>query len=408
MTLKQKQENFVSIVQKQYGINRDYITRQEVIWLIKNIGIKSPTWLVNDLQYKIARGKYKLPNLLLGQTAPQSSDDEDLTTVAEEIFNPKPKKEVKRIFPKHISYVPSEGLVPGAEPTFVPFGCFQDVKSIIESGVFLPIYISGPTRSGKTLTPIQVCSQLKKNLYRVNITIETDESDLLGGYKLINGETVWEDGPAVKAIEDPTGAVLLLDEIDLGSNKLLCLQPILEGNGIYIKKTNRWVRPSEGFNVIATANTKGRGSEDGRYIGTNVMNEAMLERFPITYDQGYANKKIEASILKKNLKMYGEESPQFIDCLCQWADNIRKTNANGGVDETISTGRLVYIIKTYVVFGRNRMKAIKDNIARFDLNTQTSFLDMYTKIDEHAVDGPDDQIVLGVDLQTPVVKKVCW
>jgi hypothetical protein len=312
---------------------------------------------------------------------------------------PEAPKEIKTLFPKQIYTIPIEGMVPSEDPTFVPFGAYWDTKAIIESGIFLPVYITGPTRSGKTLIPIQICAELKKNLYRVNITIETDESDLLGGYKLINGDTIWEDGPAIKAAEDLTGGILLLDEIDFGSNKMLCLQPLLEGNGIYIKKINRWVHPFQGFNIIATANTKGRGSEDGRYIGTNIMNESMLERFPITYEQGYADKKIEAIILKKNLKLYGVESSDFVEKLCQWAENIRKTKDNGGVDETISTGRLVYIIKTYVIFGRNRIKAIRDSIARFDLNTQTSFLDAYTKIDDKAVDGPDDQTnIMGINI----------
>jgi hypothetical protein len=375
---------FVNEVKKQFGQTRNFITRQEIKSL-KKLGIKIPT---NINKNPIRRGVYKLPEVI---------------TSGEQCL---PKTE-NIIIPKNICTVPQDGLIPGSDPTFVPFGAYWDTKAIIESGVFLPIWLSGPTRSGKTLIPIQICSEIKKNLYRVNITIETDESDLLGGYKLINGETIWEDGPAIKAAEDLTGGLLLLDEIDLGSNKLLCLQPLLEGNGIYIKKINRWVRPIQGFNIVATANTKGRGSEDGRYIGNNMMNEAMLERFPITYEQGYAEKKVEMTILKKNLRQYGVESPEFVEKLCQWAQTIRKTNVNGGVDETISTGRLVYIVKTYIIFGRNRMKAIRDNIARFDINTQTSFLDAYTKIDEHAVDGPDNQIIDPVTnvVVPPVVKK---
>jgi hypothetical protein len=282
-----------------------------------------------------------------------------------------------------------KNFVPKKNPTFVPFGCYEDAKSIIDSGTFLPFYIWGPTRSGKTMIPLQICAEIEKNLYRVNVTVETDETDLLGSYKLIDGNTVWEDGPAVKAAEDPTGALLLLDEIDLGSSKFLCMQPLLEGSGVYLKKINRWVNPCKGFNIVATANTKGRGSEDGRYIGANVMNEALLERIPLMYEQGYPDKKTEEKILKKNLALHKVESPEFVEHLCQWAENIRKTYDNGGIDETMSTGRLVYIVKTYVIFKRNRIKAIKDCIRRFDVNTQTAFLDMYTKIDP-AEDGPDD------------------
>src|ERR1035437_5653149 len=383
-----KRIRFVAEVQKKFGQTRNFITRQEIIEFKKS-GVPVPT---NIFKNPIRRGKYNLPTIT------------PVGMPAKVLAAPKPEKIV---LPHNICTVPQDGLIPGSDPTFVPFGAYWDTKSIIESGVFLPIYLVGPTRSGKTLIPIQICSEIKKNLYRVNITIETDESDLLGGYKLINGETIWEDGPAIKAAEDPTGGLLLLDEIDLGSNKLLCLQPLLEGSGIYIKKINRWVRPVQGFNIVATANTRGRGSEDGKYIGANVMNEAMLERFPITYEQGYADKKVEMSILKKNLKQYGVESPEFVEKLCQWSQTIRKTNENGGVDETISTGRLVYIVKTYVIFGRNRLKSIKDNIARFDVNTQMSFLDAYTKIDEHAVDGPDNKIEETQDedsIVTPVPK----
>lgn len=398
MKLSEKRKEFIKLVKEHYGPLKLDITRQEILNIQQIYIVNYPTWLVNNPSYKLSRGVYKLPNMNISDIVPDDVETEVSIPI---------KKEIKKIvFTKPNNTIPQEGMIPCIDETFVPFGAYWDVKSIIESEIFFPIYLSGPTRSGKTLIPLQICGELKKNLYRVNITIETDESDLLGGYKLINGNTVWEDGPAIKAAEDPTGAILLLDEIDLGSNKLLCLQPLLEGSGIYIKKINRWVRPCQGFNIIATANTKGRGSDDGKYIGTNILNEAMLERFPITYDQGYAEKKVEALILKKNLKLFGIESPDFIEKLCQWAQIIRKTKDDGGIDETISTGRLVYIVKTYVIFGQNRMKAIKDNIARFDLNTQTSFLDAYTKIDENAVDGPDNEQKENTNVPVTKVKKV--
>jgi MoxR-like ATPase len=297
------------------------------------------------------------------------------------------------------------GMIPLKDETFVPYGSYSDVKTIMESGVFLPIFLTGPSRSGKTLIPQQICAELGKNLYRVNITVETDESDLLGSYKLIDGNTIWEDGPVIKAAEDPSGAKLLLDELDLASDKVLCLQPILEGTGIYIKKINRWVKPNKGFNIIATANTKGRGDDEGKYKGANLLNGAMLERFPITYTQDYPDKKTEELILKKNLKLLNIESPDFVEKLCQWAENIRKTKAGGGVDETISTGKLVYIVKTYAIFGRNRVKAIKDNIGGFDINTQASFLDVYLKIDDNAVDGSDEH---PAEQQATKTNKVPW
>lgn len=330
-------------------------------------------------------------------------DTEDLETHAA-LKEETPKEKPKLVLPPPIITVPEVGQVPISDPTYVPCGAYQDVKTIIDSEIFIPVFLTGPTRSGKTMIPLQICSEKGKHLYRVNITEETDESDLLGRYVLIDGNTIWEDGPAVLAAQDKTGAILLLDEIDLGSSKLLCLQPLLEGNGIYLKKANRWIRPAPGFNIVATANTKGKGNEDGRYIGARVMNSAMLERFPLMYTHDYTDKKTEAIILKKNLHRFSIDNPDFIEKLCQWADNIRKTKAAGGIDETISTGRLVYIIQTYVIFGRNRLKAIRDNINAFDLNTQTSFLDMYTKIDANAIDGDDS-----IDPSTlPKPKKKAW
>lgn len=287
----------------------------------------------------------------------------------------------------------TDGMIPQPDPTFVPFGAYEDIRSIIESRIFFPVFISGPTRCGKTLIPRQACAELKRHLYRVNITIETDESDLLGGYTMVNGDTIWEDGPAIKAAEDPAGGILLLDEVSLGSNKTLCLQPLLEGNSLYLKKRNRWVHPTEGFNVVGTDNTKGRGSEDGKYIGTNVMNEAMLERFAATYEQTYPEKKIEMKILKNNLEQLGADVPDFVESLCQWAENIRKTHAEGGFDEVITTGRLIHIIKAYMIFGRNRVKAIRQAIARFDLNTQGAFMDAYKLIDINAKDAPDGELL---------------
>jgi MoxR-like ATPase len=215
-------------------------------------------------------------------------------------------------------------------------------------------------------------------MIRVNITIETDEDDLLGGYRLRNGETVWQNGPVIEAME--RGAVLLLDEIDLASNKIMCLQPILEGSGIYVKKINKFVQPKLGFNVIATANTKGQGSDDGKFIGTNVLNEAFLERFPITFEQQYPAAKTEQKIVATKLKSAGKSDEKFATNLVTWADVIRKTYKDGGVDEIISTRRLVHIAEAYSIF-KNKMKAIEVCTNRFDDDTKTSFVDLYTKVD---------------------------
>ena len=242
----------------------------------------------------------------------------------------------------------AENLVPSKDPNFVPFGNFPDVKKIIQSGIFYPTFITGLSGNGKTLGIEQACAALKRELIRVNITIETDEDDLIGGFRLVNGETVWHNGPVIEALE--RGAILLLDEVDLASNKILCLQSVLEGKGLFLKKTGRYVERRPGFNIFATANTKGKGSEDGRFIGTNVLNEAFLERFPITFEQSYPSMKIETNIVLKVFQDLGINDKKFAENLVKWADVIRKTYFDGGVDEIISTRRLVHITKAYAIF----------------------------------------------------------
>ena len=266
-----------------------------------------------------------------------------------------------------------QNLIPQKDDTFVKFGNFSDVKKIIQSRIFYPTFITGLSGNGKTLTVEQACSQLGRELIRVNITVETDEDDLIGGFRLVGGETVWHNGPVIEALQ--RGAVLLLDEIDLASNKILCLQSILEGKGVFLKKIGKWVAPTEGFQVFATANTKGKGSEDGRFIGTNVLNEAFLERFPVTFEQEYPSSAIEAKILGKTC-----DDDQFTTKLVDWADIIRKTFYDGGIEEIISTRRLVHIVKAYKIFG-DKAKAIQVCINRFDDETKQAFLELYDKVD---------------------------
>jgi hypothetical protein len=272
-----------------------------------------------------------------------------------------------------------QNLIPDKDDTFVKFGNFNDIKKIIQSRLFYPTFITGLSGNGKTFSVEQACAQLKRELIRVNITIETDEDDLIGGFRLVNGETVWHNGPVIEALE--RGAVLLLDEIDLASNKILCLQSILEGKGVFLKKIGRFVKPADGFNVIATANTKGKGSDDGRFVGTNVLNEAFLERFCVTFEQPYPASTIEVRILQGVAKHLGlTEIDEFCKRLADWGDVIRKTFYDGGIDEIISTRRLVHIIRAYSIFG-NKAKAIQVCINRFDDETKTAFLELYDKID---------------------------
>jgi MoxR-like ATPase len=269
-------------------------------------------------------------------------------------------------------------IIPEKMSNYVPFGHFKDVKNIIKSKIFFPVFVTGLSGNGKTLMIEQTCAQLRRELYRVNITIETDEDDLMGGHTLVNGNVVFREGPVIKAMRK--GAVLLLDEVDLGSNKLMCLQSVLEGKGYLIKKTGEWVSPTAGFTILATANTKGQGSDDGKFIGTQIMNEAMLERFAITMQQEYPPVKTEKSILSKEMELTGDVDADFVEKLVDWADIIRKTYYEGGIDDVVTTRRLVHIVNAFRMFN-DKLKSITMCISRFDEETRNSILDLYSKID---------------------------
>ena len=303
-------------------------------------------------------------------------------------------EEIERTF-QSPAVLPStpQNLIPDKDDTFVKFGNFNDIKKIIQSRIFYPAFITGLSGNGKTLSVEQSCSQLKRELIRVNITVETDEDDLIGGFRLVNGETAWHNGPVIEALE--RGAILLLDEIDLASNKILCLQSVLEGKGVFLKKIGRFVKPTAGFNVIATANTKGKGSEDGRFIGTNVLNEAFLERFPVTFEQSYPAPVTEQKILEGVALDLGVEDRDFCKRLVDWADVIRKTFYDGGIEEIISTRRLVHIVRAYAIFG-DKAKAIQVCVTRFDDETKQSFLELYDKIDVDFV-MPSNELELTIE-----------
>jgi hypothetical protein len=368
MILNEIQTAQVEALYKKYG--RTDLSRSEINDMVKSGEISNPSWLKNK-KYLVSRGVYSLP--IAGNDFSPSLTDVPL--VPEE-----PKEPVV----SQAAFVVSSlvgNIVPDKDPVFVPWGSFTDIKKIVSSKAFYPIFVTGLSGNGKTMNVSQACAATNRECIRVNITIETDEDDLLGGYRLQDGQTVWQNGPVIEAME--RGALLLLDEIDLASNKIMCLQPILEGNGVFLKKINRFVKPSKGFNVIATANTKGQGSDDGKFIGTNILNEAFLERFPITIEQAYPTNKIETKILLNVMSDKGLSSAvdnEFANSLVTWADIIRKTYYEGGVDELISTRRLVHIVEAFSIF-KNKMKAIEMCTNRFDLDTKTSFLDLYTKID---------------------------
>ena len=371
-TLNQDQLNQVEILYKHY--KKTDLSRSEINALVKKGTIKNPSWLKQD-QYNVSRGVDSLP--VDGDISPK---------IKEDIISELPKEETAPAVEtvNQAAFVISSltgNIIPSKDPVFVPWGYFKDIKSIVSSKQFYPIFITGLSGNGKTMNVSQACAQAKRECIRVNITIETDEDDLLGGYRLQEGQTVWQNGPVIEAME--RGAILLLDEIDLASNKIMCLQPILEGNGVFLKKINKFVKPAPGFNVIATANTKGQGSEDGKFIGTNILNEAFLERFPITVEQSYPTNKIESKILLNVMSEKGltkDTDTKFAENLISWADIIRKTFYEGGVDEIISTRRLVHIVEAYTIF-KDKMKAIEMCTNRFDNDTKTSFMDLYSKVD---------------------------
>ena len=368
--LNAKQQEYVDHAKKMFG--KTTLTVAELKKANSKFGCKyAPQWLIKNKDYKVGKSLFKLP--VEGDVAKNETPNKE----AEKILTPVETK-------KEAAYIVSSltgNIVPKKDPIFVSFGNYPDIKSIVKSNRFYPVFITGLSGNGKTMGVTQACAEAKRELIRVNITIETDEDDLLGGYRLKDGQTVWQNGPVIEAME--RGAILLLDEVDLASNKIMCLQPILEGSGVFVKKINKFVKPAQGFNVIATANTKGQGSDDGKFIGTNVLNEAFLERFPVTFEQSYPSVAIEKKILNNTLKASGKSDVKFIDKLTTWADVIRKTYFDGGVDEIISTRRLVHITQAYAIFD-NKMKAIKMCTNRFDDDTKNSFVELYTKVDSGA------------------------
>ena len=363
--LNQKQIDFVKHAKKLFP-NKVELTLADLVLANKEFGHKyEPQWLTKNKNLKIDRGLFRLPNI---------DDKVEETKVSK-------TETVKENKVNEAAYIVSSltgDIVPKKDSVFVSFGSYPDLKSIVKSRMFYPVFITGLSGNGKTMGVTQACAENRREMIRVNVTIETDEDDLLGGYRLREGQTVWQNGPVIEAME--RGAILLLDEIDLASNKIMCLQPILEGSGIFVKKINKFVKPADGFNVIATANTKGQGSEDGKFIGTNVLNEAFLERFPITFEQKYPSVKIEEKILIKTLERSGKKDKDFCKKLVTWADVIRKTFFDGGVDEIISTRRLVHIVQAFTIF-KDKIKAIEVCTNRFDEDTKNSFVELYSKVD---------------------------
>ena len=370
MYLSPRKKLFVDTAAKMFG-DGAVITKSQKAEAAAKAGVPFPTWFKGE-GFAVGYNAYKLPSEGGNVAAPVTDAPANAEATMVNLVATNMEK---------------QNLVPAKFEGFVPWGNFSLIEKVVKSGMFYPIFITGLSGNGKTLMVEEVCAKLNKELIRVNITIETDEDDLLGGFRLVNGETKFVPGPVIEAME--RGCTLLLDECDLGSNKLLALQPVLEGKGVYLKKINKWVTPKDGFNVMATANTKGKGSDDGRFIGTNILNEAFLERFAITMEQPYATVATETKIINLAMKKYGAEDEGFAKNLVTWADVIRKTFYDGGVDEVISTRRLDHIVKAFAIFG-DKMQAIELCVARFDEDTKVSFIDLYTKIDAGVITGEEE------------------
>ena len=345
------------------------VSSREVQEMCTELEIAPSSWTVVDT-FKSGRGKWNFSNT----AAITSASIEDVAAASAPVSISETVKATAEVLD-----VAGDNLVPKKSEEFVAWGNFRDIHAVLKSNMFYPMVITGHSGNGKTFQVEQACARLTKECVRVNFTVETDEDDLLGHYVLIDGKTVWQDGPVPTAMK--RGAVLLLDEYDLASSKIMSLQSVLEGKPLFIKKINTYVYPKNGFNIIATANTKGKGSEDGRYIGTNIHNEAFLDRFPVTFEQPYANKAMEVKMVLNHMRAVGKIDENFAEKLVDWANITRVTFNEGGIDEMIATRRLVHIIRAFSIFG-DKMKAIALCINRFDDITRQSFLDLYEKVDE--------------------------
>jgi len=355
---------FIEACEKMFG-NDCIITRDGIAEVVSESGAPYPYWLTTKSQYRYSRGQYKVPpsGRKIQKTQSTKQEEPEMEVAYHNVVQLRQPKLVDD----------NEPAVPAKYPDYVPFGFFKDLRNIIKSEMFYPVFVTGLSGNGKTLMVEQVCAELNRECIRVNISIETDEADLLGGYQLINGNTVYKDGPVITAMK--RGAICLIDEVDRGSNKLMCLQGILEGKPYFNKKTGEMIYPVNGFNVVATANTKGRGSDEGKYL-SQILDDAFLERFPITVEQDYPDAKTERKILSPLI-----DDADFVSCLVQWAEVVRQSFDNGAIDEIISTRRLVHIAKAYKIFG-DKMKAITMCVNRFDTESKEAFLDLYSKVDD--------------------------
>ena len=382
--LTSKQKAFVSAARKAYP-TATVLSRSQVESVATEAGLNLPQWLTNDPAYRAGRGLYTLPDT--DDSTPAVAAAKPVKVAVPEAVAPPtdvPVSVVKTVAATptadmSLAFMGGGTLVPERMETYVPFGAHKDVSAVVKSRKFYPVYITGLSGNGKTTTIEQACAENNREFFRVNITPETSEDDLLGGFRLVGGETVWVDGPVIVAMK--RGGILLLDEVDLGTVKIMCLQPVLEGKAIFLKKTNTWVKPEKGFNVFLTGNTKGRGDDTGKFVGTNSMNEAFLDRVPETVEQDYPSEVVETKIVKGVLNYLGvTDQDDFAVVIVKWAQAIRKSYAEGAVEDVVTTRRLVQAANALAIYG-DRAKAIEKVTTRFDVATRAAFIDLYQKMD---------------------------
>ncbi len=368
--MKISTQNIIKKLAEQYP-DQTQFRKKVIVNMADQLGYRGADWYpLCDGKYRVKIGTYDLSAMILPLRQELAANETQTNSAL-----------------SMQSIVNQEKTMAQVDNTFVPWGSFNDLVKIIKSEMFYPVYVSGLSGNGKTFMVEQAAAKLKREFVRVQINPETDEDDLLGGFRLINGETVFSKGPVLKAMEN--GAILLLDEIDRATNKIMCLQGILEGKPVLVKKTGETITPKQGFNVIATANTKGKGSDDHRFTAASIIDDAFLERFTVSIDQKFPSPATERKIVAKHMEKFGKTDVEFADKLVTWADIIRKTFYDDGVDEVVSTRRLCHIVQTYSIF-ENKMKSIDLCIARFDEDTKAAFLDLYTKVDDGVIEKAED------------------
>lgn len=365
---------------RNFSDNSNHVSRKDIIREAKSLGINHPSFLLKD-KYKVVSGVYDLTEMFAGTSAVTTKVD-PVNTPKVVVDNTAPAAKVLNQAKLNVEI---ENLIPAKDSTFVPFGFYRDLKKVLDSRMFYPVFISGLSGNGKTTMVEQICANLKREAIRVNISIETDEDDLIGGNTLVDGNVVYREGPVLTAMK--RGAVLILDEVDRGSNKLMCLQAVLEGKSYFNKKTGETIAPANGFTIIATANTKGRGSDDGKFISAQLLDEAFLERFAITVEQEYPTMSVEKKIILNKMERAGCVDEDFATHLVTWSDVIRKTYLEGAIDELVSTRRLEHIVNAFAVF-KDKTKAITLCTNRFDEDTKQAFIDLYSKVDPSNEEQP--------------------